>query len=1538
MKIKKSIWLVLFVFILNLYYAQDKCSSAIQLTENTGWRGVDSFDVSERWHFFNAASTDYYVKLYIKDFSSGLYSDIRVFEGNCGSLSDITPSFNINGDTVDFYLSGLTATNNYFISFGNSASPNYEVYNIKLQNLNTLLPALPGCSATGSCNIAPTSTICEYVCNGSFECRVNAIFPFGPGNIDLVSNWSTVAYDNSPDYFHNQGNADWVNPCNYFGYQDPYPNPNYFPNRAYVGIMCSDGGYKEYIQTKLNAPLVANKTYIISMYVSQAENPYFNVTNPNIWLFNSQVNYATTSSFTPTGSIAPTIDPTPSKVNWQKVSYCYKANGGEQFLVIGGISITNSVVNTTTCTSTPNTVYGLDPFSQLGYMYIDEVSLLEVNLNIPLSYSICNTNTIQIANTQSCVPNDVNLTYTWTPPTNLSNSSILNPIASNTITTAYNLAITPSFTAGGSCPIINNTITVFAAPITPPTLTATTLSACPNSTVGLGASIASYNYTWMPGNLTGSNVVVTFTGTTTYTAMYTNSVNCTKTATIQIQSLVPANFTMAATASIYTVCSNLAQTTSLTATSNTTGLTYTWQPVALTGSQVVVTPAVATVYTVNTILNTCLITRTVSVSTKTDCCTSTLTAYSATSIPTTTTINTPFVFNTNLEIPAGSVLSLQNAEFVFAPGVQITVKGGGQLNLESVHLYSCGTDLWQGIYLEDGSRINALAGGNYNLIEDAYNAINITNHATSTYTTYGLNGILHVEKTIFNKNFVAISINNYSRNFTPYPFRLQECVFTSRTLTFTPTSWPNGSMTSPGLRAVTNNTAGLQVPYLLNNFALANLKNPYNAQPSHKGIELVSVGSSTGTVQYAIQLGSTESFTHMNIFDNLGQGIEATNSSLFSVNNVFQNSQQYSYDPPGPAPAYTFGGNGIRNAVTGDFNSKVDLFSGSTNMSLGNRFYNTSFAVNCDKTFALNIRYCTFRSTQTSTNTSATTGSVGIISRTNRFNHVISNNSMANLNTCINIVLSPNTYSYNGNSGYGIYANQLQLQNNYIGSQTTTAAGITTQYVNQAIALSAPSGTAFTVASSAFAIQTNTINRVFRGIDVNGMSRNNYAANTLTNTIILVNDNVFNANQYAIRYTNGRAGSVIGNNLTGFNTTNTLVSLYYSGSAKTVSVACNVLNNSFRAFEFNSGCDSTNWKGNSMTTHNQGLALTGTAVISQQGSIGNAINNSWSTITNDTWVESGSNAANSKVYVKAGSPWQPLSNNGSAPLGLRYSASGNVNTTTGTFTCTGGGGGGGGGGNSAQMSSLISSATYFNTLTNYSEEAKYIRDEARFRLIAEGGNGTGLNSNDQVYYTNLKNSSHGKFMQVENKLLSGDLAGANALNAAITCTNAVEQNYKDYYSLFYKFQMNAFTSADDVLLTSLVNLCPSKDGAVVYQARALRRFVTGGIHHYTNDCSALFASREAATTNLSNGFIPNLWTVGIYPNPSNGNFSIVSKTEKENLQLTIYDVSGKQLLNSTCITENFVFLMETNLNSGVYFVTIKNAQNETVTKKLVVTK
>jgi hypothetical protein len=59
-KAKRVIWLLILLANFQIK-SQNKCATSLTLTENTGWRGVDSFDVSERWHFFNAGSTDYYV-------------------------------------------------------------------------------------------------------------------------------------------------------------------------------------------------------------------------------------------------------------------------------------------------------------------------------------------------------------------------------------------------------------------------------------------------------------------------------------------------------------------------------------------------------------------------------------------------------------------------------------------------------------------------------------------------------------------------------------------------------------------------------------------------------------------------------------------------------------------------------------------------------------------------------------------------------------------------------------------------------------------------------------------------------------------------------------------------------------------------------------------------------------------------------------------------------------------------------------------------------------------------------------------------------------------------------------------------------------------------------------------------------------------------------------------------------------------------------------------------------------------------------------
>lgn len=1550
-KTKWFLWLLLIAMITPQLKAQNTCATSLTLSENSGWRGLDSFDVGERWHQFTAVGTEYEIKLYIRNYPSGFYSTIEVYDGSCGSLSSLGATLNDVGDTITINLTGLTPSNDYFIQMRNGDSPNYEVYNIQLKNLNTLNPVLGGCSLSGSCAI--TNTVCELVCNGSFEC-IDPQWPIyagGPHEIYKVSNWQSTAFLNSPDLFTDPGVFDW-NICNYFGYQTPYPSPAYAPNnKRYVGIMVATQTntnniqYQEYIQTKLNKPLVAGRNYIVSFYSSMAENPRLIVGNPPIWLTQAQINYSVSTNLVfgilPAGSgtAMPTVNPNPNVGTWQKVMYCYKAVGGEQFLTIGGLPILGNAIHSQTCSGTPASVYGMVPYTQQGYLYIDEVSMTELNFNIPLSYTICNSNTVQIANTQTCLPTDMNLTYTWSPNTALSNPNIFNPIASPTITTNYTFNITPTFTAGGSCPNITNTVSVFNAPLTTPVVSATSTLSCPNVTIGLSANIPAYSYTWNPGALTGSNVVVTFTGITTYTCVYTNSVGCSKTVTIQVKSKVPSNFTLSATASNYTVCTNLGQSTTLTANSNTaTGITYTWQPVALTGSQVVVTPTAPTIYTLNATLNGCLLTRTVSINTKNNCCSTTLTAFSATSIPTSTTLGSSFAFNNDLEIGPGADVNFQNAEFVFAPNVKITVKPGGRMNLEGAHLYACGTDLWQGVVLEDGSRFAASNGSNDNLFEDALVGVDVTNHATSTYTTFNLSGILHIEKTTFNKNFISIRIQNYQRTFTPYPFVIESCVFTSRSLTFSPTSWPSTSTVSPGLRAVTNNTMGLEVPYLLNNVALSNLKSPYNSQPSHKGIELLNVGASTGTniVQYPIQIGKTANYTEYNIFDNHGQGIEGVNSSIRSLNNVFQNSQQYSYDPPGPPPAYTFGGNGIYAGVNNDFNALLE--TGSTSSSYSSRFYNCHYAINTDKMYKLGIIYNTIRSTHTSTNISSATGSVGIVARTNRFSYAISNNNIANVHTAINIVTSANSYTGNSGSGFGIYAAQMDIQNNYIGSQTTTAAFTSTQYVSQAISISAPTGTAFTTVGSGFAINSNTIDKVYRGIEINSFSKTNFASTTNTNTIKLVNDNVFNAPQNAIRFTNNTVGTVRGNTLSAANTTNTLVSLFYGGSSTTSSITCNTLSNSWRAFEFNSSNTNTFWRGNTMSTHAQGLVLSGTGVISVQGSSGNPIENqwlgSWAT-SNGTYIDN-STAIGSGLWYRNTGAYAPPTPSGNVSSSFWYGAAGTLTNTTGSYACTSGGGGGGGNFAASSMASS-NSQNIFTTNSSLSEDVNYIQQEAKYKVVKENNLSSSLSSTDLTNYNTLQNSSHGKFRNVEGNLYSGNFSSANALNSAITTTNGVEQNYKDFYTLYHKYYTTGLSQTDENALVSIANLCPSKDGAVVYQARALRAYASAGVFYYPNDCSNVFASRGANADGVEN-FLLNNWNVGVYPNPNTGNFSIISKNEKENLQVTVCDVSGKLLINSSVVTENFVYLLNANLENGIYLVTIKSSSGESVTKKVIVSK
>lgn len=182
-------------------------------------------------------------------------------------------------------------------------------------------------------------------------------------------------------------------------------------------------------------------------------------------------------------------------------------------------------------------------------------------------------------------PNGSPLTYSWTPSTFLSSTTISNPMANSaTATTTYTVTA-----SNGGCPVTGN-VTLTVNPLPTVTASASPTTICAGSSSTLTASGAS-TYNWMPGSLTGSPVTDLPATTTTYTVTGTDGNGCSDTATTTV-TVIPSP-TVTVTASSSAICTGSSVT--LTATGADT---YDWMPGSFTGSSVTDSPTTTTTYTV----------------------------------------------------------------------------------------------------------------------------------------------------------------------------------------------------------------------------------------------------------------------------------------------------------------------------------------------------------------------------------------------------------------------------------------------------------------------------------------------------------------------------------------------------------------------------------------------------------------------------------------------------------------------------------------------------------------------------------------------------------------------------------------------------------------------------------------------------------------------------------------------------------------------------------------------------------------------------
>lgn len=205
----------------------------------------------------------------------------------------------------------------------------------------------------------------NLVPNPSFE--IYSQCPINFADITPVDSWYRLPIHNgTPDYF-NACNSSYLNvPNNIPGSQAA------FDGNAYIGISTYSSNYinfREYIQTQLTSPMIAGQTYLVSFYVSCADENRYSSNNIGAIFTVSSLsgnNWSNTSL-----NITPHINyPTPitNITGWTLISGSYVASGNEQYLTVGNFyndDLTQFVsINTSGATGD-------------AYYYIDQVNVVQ---------------------------------------------------------------------------------------------------------------------------------------------------------------------------------------------------------------------------------------------------------------------------------------------------------------------------------------------------------------------------------------------------------------------------------------------------------------------------------------------------------------------------------------------------------------------------------------------------------------------------------------------------------------------------------------------------------------------------------------------------------------------------------------------------------------------------------------------------------------------------------------------------------------------------------------------------------------------------------------------------------------------------------------------------------------------------------------------------------------------------------------------------------------------------------------------------------
>ncbi len=608
----------------------------------------------------------------------------------------------------------------------------------------------------------------------------------------------------------------------------------------------------------------------------------------------------------------------------------------------------------------------------------------------------------------------------------------------------------------------------------------------------------------------------------------------------------------------------------------------------------------------------------------------------------------------------------------------IYVDGDAALFLNGNHLYSCPSQMWEGIVLGNlppdadypagqngviSLRANVATGVDSvsTLIEDARAAVTLNKPmAHNSWLPY----YIVANSAIFNSNYIGISLQNFN-SYTDmdlsgnYALSIQNSVFTCRDMTSGPTTsnypfdWPNtnpGTYTalySPLKGRIAVGISAYDNPYEIANYVGADCHIP-KFMHDYIGIYMNNIGQNTYPTYNSVVVGTSTTEvsstadkynSRINLFDNLSYGVSVTNGNFILHNNAFV-EPHISVFPSHSFPVY-LGGYGVLAQMNDAtlyqalIEPVYEYVPDGTATAI-NSFYSCKYGLYCKDYYHLKGDNSYIVTKQDYSKPSFDPNTFGYFVKTKAYDAAEFNHNQ--------ITATPNGISFTSTFAPGYYstvlkmfipavqwAGSLQVNYNRINAAfTTDISDLSTHCTAFGISVQNAAGLSYIIDHVTGHVETNgnAIDRAWRGILVNGF--NMQQVFTESNKISVRSHAGGLEQCYGISHTYSRNSFVWNNNVVGSDhadMTNYSLRAFYESHCTNPSIACNNESDLSQGYEFFLQNPNTAWHNNGITNNLRGFVLN-QGIINQQGSPTQTMDNVWN---GSMW-----GIANKQTYVVTG--------------------------------------------------------------------------------------------------------------------------------------------------------------------------------------------------------------------------------------------------------------------------------------------------------------